>query len=305
MNELGVRCNNIEKGCKWTGTVGTVPEHLKKRCEFTLLSCPNKCMSKRKQKFMRKDLGKHLKKCPKRSYFCPHCGKKGKYDRITLLHDGICKKKVLPCSNEGCTERNQRQYHAMHLKRCPFTTIPCKYESLGCNFVCIRKDMAAHEQNDECHKCISLDKLLKLTEKTNLAEPFRVTKGVDNEFHFYSHPQGYYMRLSIRFIYGNFFDREEYDISVDVNVVEGRYDENLEWPFVGSVHVTLLNQKEDKRHYTRTLKLSDEDGIQAKKSFSTFISYAELGTFTSNINDNLYFKVSVDTPEYQPWLFGH
>jgi len=36
MNELRVRCANTERGCQWTGTVGTSDPH-KASCQFALV----------------------------------------------------------------------------------------------------------------------------------------------------------------------------------------------------------------------------------------------------------------------------
>ena len=39
---VGVRCNNVERGCGWEGTVGTLEDHVTK-CDFTMVPCPNGC----------------------------------------------------------------------------------------------------------------------------------------------------------------------------------------------------------------------------------------------------------------------
>ena len=39
---IDVWCNNVERGCDWEGTVGTLKDHVTK-CDFTLVPCPNGC----------------------------------------------------------------------------------------------------------------------------------------------------------------------------------------------------------------------------------------------------------------------
>ncbi len=60
---LRVKCNNLEKGCEWEGTVGTLKEHVA-TCKFTLVPCPKQCKHDNNEvkHFMRKDLDKHLEK---------------------------------------------------------------------------------------------------------------------------------------------------------------------------------------------------------------------------------------------------
>lgn len=320
VSELGVRCSNVGGGCEWTGTAGVLREHLRK-CEFAMLTCPNKCKN---ETIMRRSLNQHLEECPKREYQCPHCGAKGEYDFITESHDRDCIKKEVCCSNNGCDERVRRQELAWHLRKCPFTNVPCKYKMLGCDFECTRKDMPAHEQQDDYrqHEGMSLDTLLRSKEKIEFSEPFQAIKDTDSDFFFYSHPQGYHMKLGVRFnrdyaychhdsnssgADNNIFIFDEY-ISIYLKIKTGRYDETLEWPFVGSVRVMLLNQKEDRNHHTRTFKFSREDGIRdVTKCCRRFISCSG-SKYDWVVNTSygdaglLYFKVRVEMPKCKPWL---
>ncbi len=42
IRELPVKCDSMERGCQWVGTVGTLEEHMGV-CQFTLVPCPKKC----------------------------------------------------------------------------------------------------------------------------------------------------------------------------------------------------------------------------------------------------------------------
>ena len=42
-----------------------------------------------------------------------------------------------------------------------------------------------------------------------------------------------------------------------VSVYAGKYDQDLKWPFAGSVELTLLNQISDRKHYTVKIPLDN------------------------------------------------
>ena len=44
-------------------------------------------------------------------------------------------------------------------------------------------------------------------------------------------------------------------ISVYIHSMKGEHDDQLEWPFIGIFDVELLNWREDKSHYTRTVSI--------------------------------------------------
>ncbi len=55
-----MKCDNIERGCQWEGTVGTLEEHTGV-CQFTLVPCPKECTDNNGiLKIMRRDLQQHL-----------------------------------------------------------------------------------------------------------------------------------------------------------------------------------------------------------------------------------------------------
>ena len=56
---------------------------------------------------------------------------------------------------------------------------------------------------------------------------------------FYTHQKGYKMRLQI-FPNGTSYDNY---LSVRIMIIQGEYDEQLEWPFQGGFEVQLLNQR--------------------------------------------------------------
>ena len=168
---LPVKCDNVERGCEWEGTVGTLDEHVAV-CQFTPVPCPNQCKEKDKiVHVIRKYLDIHINnECPNRDHKCEYCGEKGTYANITQIHDSVCEKKNISCTNTECTETMERGKMKHHLDDCDYTIIPCKYENIGCDVELKRKDMPAHEENDDkVHLHQALGTVVKLQDNLQSA----------------------------------------------------------------------------------------------------------------------------------------
>ncbi len=89
-----MKCDNMEIGCQWEGTVGTLEKHVGV-CQFTLVPCPKKCKDDNGILMItRRDLQQHLmEECPNRDYSCEHCDLKGTYT-TTLDHYDKCEKRI-------------------------------------------------------------------------------------------------------------------------------------------------------------------------------------------------------------------
>ena len=68
---------------------------------------------------------------------------------------------------------------------------------------------------------------------------------------FYTHPQGYRMQLSVS-IHGDGAGKGTH-MSVFLSLMKGEFDNQLKWPFRGSVTIQLLNQQADTEHYTECI----------------------------------------------------
>ena len=176
-----MRCANSERGCQWTGTVGTLDNHIAS-CQFALVPCPNKCEEDKgagELLLIRKHLDQHLKtECPKRAYECPHCGEKGTFASITEGYNQVCEKKMVACPNKGsgCSlsmEHGKTKGHVC--SDCEYTKVACVYESLGCAVRMLRKDREKHEKEDrEKHMDLSLDTVRSLSEQhKELSEQYK------------------------------------------------------------------------------------------------------------------------------------
>ena len=246
-----MKCDDVERGCTWVGAVGTLEEHVA-TCKFTLLPCPKECKddSDKVKQFMRKDLDKHLKEdCPNRDYSCEHCGEKGTYASIQV-HDETCRKKKVTCHRDGCSEKIPRESISSHIaSKCEHAIISCKYVNIGCEEKLKRKDMAAHEQDSDVHLHLALDTINMLQNQCKYEEQikFKLTdyeakkenNGGVRSPSYYISPNGYHMAIEV-YANGN-GDAEGTHVSVFAYIVEGRYDTQLKWPFVGKITFTLLS----------------------------------------------------------------
>ena len=313
------------------GTVGTLEEHVA-TCDFTLLPCSKGCTSTREfghiKEFLRKDLDKHLKKdCPNRDYSCQHCGEKGTYASITYIHDQICLKKPVPCPN-CCSIIVQHQHVLEHFAtECELTVIACKYKRLGCDRELKRKDMGAHEEDDKLHLRMAMDTTVMLENKTvelqdtlkALREPPLKFKLIDYEKKkanseyvwspsYYTSPNGY--RVALKVDANGYGDGKGTYASVFASFLNGEYDAQLKWPFIGKVTLMLLNQLEDKNHYQIIMELTAaEHNTQAGSAwgYAQFIPHSALDyDAVSNTqylkDDTLYFRMSVEPADHKPWL---
>ena len=124
---------------------------------------------------------------------------------------------------------------------------------------------------------------------------------------FYTSPNGYHMEVDVDA--NGYSDSEGTHVSVFACTLEGKYDAELKWPFVGKVIITLLNQLEDKNHHTKTIFFTATDDYTRTDSWgrSQFIPYSALAhdPFKNTQylkDDTLHFKVEVKVEDHKPWL---
>ena len=369
-----MRCANTERGCQWTGTVGTLDDHITS-CLFALVPCPNKCEGDKgagELLLIKKHLDQHLKtECPKRAYECLHCGEKGTFTSIIEDHDQVCEKKIVACPNKGsgCSvsmERGQTKEHVS--SDCEYTEVACVYESLGCGVRIPRKNIIEHQENEdkvhlnvmlksfsllkeqhetlsEQHKTLSAtvniqheqqlknltdavilykDQVKKLLGIVKMQEQLKTlsegeavvfqlsgyaSKKEKNEaFYstpFYTQPDGY--KMCIRIDANGNGDGEGIYLSVFTKLLEGRYDNQLYWPFLGTVTFELLNQLGDDNHHRLGINLisSSDMRVGSNRGHTKFLPHSSLGHNPATntqylLDDTLYFRVSVDN--HKPWL---
>ena len=302
-------------------------------CGYVKLRCPNDCVFDEATQFFRKDLQKHLKEeCPYRQYSCPHCQETGEYQDITEDHIDDCPKMIIECSNAPhCKAKFPRETKHTHLSTCQYQVVACKYSEFGCKTMQFRKDIHGHENNDKAHLHIAMSTVLALkkqcTVNTQLHQrgltsifnmPFKEKKENNCEFlndPFYTHPGGYKMVISIDA--NGYGDNKGTHVSVFAYLMRGEYDDQLEFPFKGTIKFELLNQLEDKNHHCRSYthdgrlatskRVINRERSRRASGVPAFIPHENLGhNATKNCqylqDDHLVFRISVDVPSYKPWL---
>ena len=328
-----MRCSNVERGCGWEGTVGTLVDHVTK-CGFTMVPCPNGCKDADEViiKYFRKELKEHVSsECPGREYQCQDCGLKDKYRVITGPHEDECEKKMVSCVNKQCDSVLERGCVQEHVRlSCNYTEVSCEYVSVGCGEKRIRLEMKAHEKDHEHHLSLATKKITELNRRVLKLEnlPLLSNQGLQVTFMvseysykkrndcthdsepFLSSPTGYKMCLVV---YANGEgDGEGSHLSVYLQTLHGPHDDNLDWPLKGTFIIELLNQLEDKNHHRMTLEFSDHQNINKPSGnawgFHTFIKQSDLN-FNSSKNtqylkdDKLYIRViSKVASSRKPWL---
>ncbi len=290
----------------------------------------------------RKDLLKHLDhECQRRQYSCPHCQETGEYKDITdEKHTVICPKMIIECSNAPhCKTTFPRETKHAHLSTCQYQEVACKYSEFGCELMSFRKDLQEHENDDNAHLRIAMTTVLTLKKQCTLLNTqlhysnMKDQQGITSIFKmpsfkekkennikffsdpFYTNPKGYKMVISI---YANGYrGNKGTHVSVLVYLMRGEYDDQLEFPFKGTIKFELLNQLEDKNHHCKSITLDGTlncskrviDGEKSRyaRGLQAFICYGDLGhNATKNCqylqDDCLVFRISVDVPSYKPWL---
>ena len=276
IRNLQVKCLNSKQGCEWQGDLGECDNHMTSKCSFAVIPCPLEC-GVRGQRLKMKDHGD--KECKLRPFPCPHCGREGVFDLITTSHYTICTSFPLPCP-AGCRKTVKRGDMKHHLATCEEELVACEYSQIGCDSVLKRTNLNKHLQDEkDGHLAKAMNNISMLNmamSKSYASEPyeppfrhwlcskptcyplppwnikmdnFDIMKKQNTEWYsapFYSHFGGYKMCLCV---YSNGIGAGKgTHISVYTCLMKGENDDNLKWPFRGTITVTLLNQLQPDKH---------------------------------------------------------
>ena len=132
---------------------------------------------------------------------------------------------------------------------------------------------------------------------------------------FFTHPQGYKLTISIDA--NGYGEQEGTHISVWAYLMKGKHDDELEFPFKGTITFKLMNQLEDKHHHQDSYthdgtekcseRVTDQERADEAQGVQVFIPHSELG-FNAAKNcqylkdDCLVFHIYSKVPSYKPWL---
>ena len=150
---LRVYCPMRKNGCKWTGRLEVLDDHLmwgegectEDRCRVVPVECVSGCGST----LPRGSMKSHLRNsCKRRETSCKYCGIKESYDQLTKVHYSICHKYHVSCPN-GCKMPGiERALLKVHLENnCPFRTVNCEFHFAGCGEELRMSDQSRHMTN--------------------------------------------------------------------------------------------------------------------------------------------------------------
>ena len=323
VKSLKVKCPFTENGCKWVGDLGDVADH-EVQCEFQPKPCPY-CdfTTMQKEKWQQ-----HLKTCDSHTFECPNgCGV-APSRRGLDQHLEECPEQRVHCkfSMLGCDAVVPRKTMERHVA----TSAEHSTENL-LQHVMKLTDLVSQ-------LCAKSDVLNPLEQKTWLMnkdlrqEPPWVVKMTgfqemkmgdevddDEDEMWYSDPVhshfgGYKMCLRVDANGDGGIFGESTHVSVYIHLMQGDNDDNLKWPFQGTIKVSLLNQLEDGQHYTRELWSPDEVSEDVSErvtwraravsgcGLDQFISHQDL-SYSGDKNcqylkdDTLFFRVDCFEPK--------
>ena len=285
IRNIKVKCPNKGRGCQWQGNLEDAHKHTSVNCDCQIMLCSNEGCD---DGIERRHLVDHMyNKRPERMYKCRFCNIEDRYLNMTTTHHTICEHILLPCP-AGCGKLGLvRGNMADHLSEdCPDELVPCTFAIAGCQQIVKRKNLQQHLYDKDEHLDAVLLSHVSLTvlvrdllygstlniplsfhpwlQNTPTSYPhppwvFQMEefqeKRETNEVYFsgpvYSHFGGY--KMCLRVDANGCLSAEDTHVSVFIYLMRGGNDDNLKWPFKGTIKVSLLNQLEDGQHHTSQL----------------------------------------------------
>lgn len=306
------------------GPFEDIQKHIDRECRYTEVKCTNKCTerdNKTVTKVMRMHLQDHLKNdCPLRPYSCAHCHKKATYLSITRDHYDKCSMKRCACPHTECRMMIEQKLFEKHKQNCQYAPVPCKYAILGCNERKLRKYIEQHEKDDTHHLQLAMATIVSMKReeesKPTIQFVFQISnvpkKCNENYIHsepFYTSRRGYHLQLDVHLSVSNPSLCENL-VNLYLYMRKGKNDSQLQWPFLGTMKIELLNQLEDNNHLTRSTpySLDSRFRVGTHVTIPNFISHSQLFQSKSStqylLNDTIYFRVWVKVDSDRPWLEG-
>ena len=163
LRQKRVKCTHKEEGCKWTGELAALDEHLalSKRvegCFFKSLLCAHCNIPYRKSL-----IEDHESKCLKKTVVCEYCKVFQCLRHELSQHWESCGHYPIVCPR-GCGAKVTRLGLYRHFEAsCPFTVVDCEYAYAGCDIRVSRKCMREHmNQSMKDHLALLTKKYSKL-----------------------------------------------------------------------------------------------------------------------------------------------
>ena len=124
---------------------------------------------------------------------------------------------------------------------------------------------------------------------------------------FYTSCEGYRIRIEVDPDGNEYCDGTH--VSVYIRLLKSSNDQKLQWPFLGTVTVELLNQLADDNHHSvrRSFNLKDNVRVGIAHGHLDFIPHLKLFHDVARntqylLHDTLYFRAAVEVKSHVPWL---
>ena len=318
-----MKCNNA--GCDVKVERRQLVDHMQKSCPKRMYKCPH-CS---KEDTYLEVTTTHFTVCEEMPLLCPgRCGRSQLVRRRMAHHlSEDCPNELVPCTFAiaGCQQIVKRKALQQHLqdKDKHLDTVLSSYVSMSLlvrDLACAAK-YGSHDnmqalllplpfctwlQNTPtCYPCPPwVIKMEGFQEKTRKDEDWSSDP-------VYSHFGGYKMYLRVDA--NGYGGGKGTHVSIHITLMRGDNDDNLKWPFKGTIKVSLLNQLEDGQHHTRDVWPPDApeavsgrvtEGDRADRGYGQpqFISHRDLKYKGDNNcqylrDDTLFFRVDRFDPK--------
>ena len=291
LNELMVLCTYKDRGCDWSGVLGSLEQHtdpIMGDCPYTLVQCTWRCGETIERCF----LMEHEEKfCPNRPwYVCfEDCNLRKFAEKFEVVASENTKLRreiaVLSAKLEtACTSNRSLQEDVEVLKsqqRAGSQERADLMSKLNSITTCIDvlkqelrelksvpREQILPEDSGEPDEPVAIptDEEAFIASEVEVAVvPFRfeIDKFTKKKKHsvewysppFYTHERGY--KMCVRIDPNGIMNGKGTHVSAYVYLMRGEYDEDLKWPFKGVVVLRLLNQLHDRGHHEKTVDFLD------------------------------------------------
>ena len=161
IDSMKVFCPMRKNGCKWTGRLESLDDHLKwgegDHLETTCRVIPVQCVKGCGSIIPRGTMKTHIRNsCKRREIICKYCGIQESYDQLTAVHYNICHKYHVACP-KGCKMPGiERSSLKSHLEtECPLRTVACEFHFAGCGEEMLITEQSRHmTQSMTSHLCL-------------------------------------------------------------------------------------------------------------------------------------------------------
>ena len=335
-----VACSNKGSGCSLSMERGKVKEHVSNDCEYTEVACVYESLGC-EVRMLRKDKATHENKAREKHMDLSMVNVKlmsieqktltatvklseekhrALKNSITLKdeqHQTLTEEHIkFSTKNEALTMRLSklsdkhvslsRKHETLSKKHKTLSkkheTLSKKHETLLVQHRILSDTVNSHEEQHkvQTRKQKFTFKLSHYTSKKEKNEIFLSTP-------FYTYSGGYKMCIRVD-ANGNDVGKDSH-ISIFTTILAGSYDNELRWPFLGTVTYELLNQLEDNNHHStdNTFMASSDMRVGISRGQPKFFPHSSLGHNPATntqylLDDTLYFVVSVEMDNHKPWL---